>query len=233
MTGVAYCGCGHTLDDHVRGAVCRHVNRASKRFPTSAPCGCRRFHPCPGLPDSEEFLAKQLNALIAKQRLSLESVERDDLLQVMRISLWRASAKYDSRSHIRFGSYAAMEVCNDAIDEMRSARMFGRQGQHRLPPPLPSPTDADGNWDFEQPDPQDEHDRGDGRLARVVAELTIDAPDAGSVDLRWAESQRDSEAIRAVRDRRLSTRESVEDGDHGAAWQRGLAALTTTHEEAA
>lgn len=232
MSGVAYCGCGHVAGEHRPGLGCQHVNAASKRFPTSAGCHCGRFKANAEMGDPGEFVVKQLNHIVAKQGIPLEPVDRDDLLQVMHVSLWRAALKYDSRSHIRFGSFAAFELYQDAIDELRSARMFGRHGQHRLPSPAPSAPDAD-SWHIDPIDPQDEHDRGEGRLARVVAEFTVDPPDAGSVDLRWAESQRDREAVTAVRERRLAAREGAEGGDLGAAWQRGLAALTTTTEEAA
>jgi DNA-directed RNA polymerase specialized sigma24 family protein len=229
---IAYCGCGHALDQHIRGGVCQHVNRPSKRIPTSAPCGCRHFHPNPGITDSDEFVAKQVNHVVRKLGVPLEPVDREDLAQVMRISLWKASEKYDSRSHIQFGSFAAFELYQDAIDELRSPRMFGRHGQHRLPPALASAADDD-SWIIDPVDPQDAHDHGDGRLARVVAEFTVDPPDAGSVDLRWATSDRDREALRAAGERRRRPDQSPEDGARVPAWHRGLAALTTTTEEAA
>jgi hypothetical protein len=183
------CRCGHQADEHAAGRGCNHTNAPSKRFPTGARCACARFNYDPDLADSEVFLAKQLNAAIRNQGLQLEQVDRDELTQVMRISLWRASTKYDSRSHIRFGSFASFEVYNDAIDELRSKRMFGRHGEYRLQP-LERVDDDDTAWNVDPVDPLDHHDAAQGRLDRVVAELTVDPADAGSVDLRWVHPAR-------------------------------------------
>jgi hypothetical protein len=232
VSGVVYCDCGHTGDEHRPGLGCQHVNPESKRFPSSAGCHCGRLTPNGDIGDPDEFVAKQLNHVVAKQRLPLEPVDRVDLVQVMGVSLWRAARKYDSRSHIRFGSFAAFELYQDALDEIRSSRMFGRQGQHRLPPPLPSGTDGD-EWHIDPIDPHDEQDRGENRLARIVAELTVDPPDAGTVDLRWVKSQGDCETLRAARERRYAAGEGAEGGDRVPAWHLGLAALTATIEEAA
>jgi DNA-directed RNA polymerase specialized sigma24 family protein len=228
---LAFCRCGHVDTEHRAGVGCTHINDGRK-FPASAPCACRRFELDAHMLDAEEFLAKQLNHLRTKEGLSLEPVEREDLLQVMRISLWRASTKYDSRSHIRFGSFAAFEVYNDALDELRSARMFGRRGQHRLPP-MASSANSDDDFSSDAADPVDSHDGGEGRLARVVAELTVDPADAGSVDLRWAAAEGDREAVRAVAERHQRTVEGAESGARAPTWHRGLAAFTHIEEVAA
>lgn len=224
MTGLEFCRCGHTRDSHVPGVGCDHVN-ASRRHPEAKRCTCSRFGVDGDLADSEVFLAKQLNHVVRKEGLDLQPVERDELMQVMRISLWRASTKFDSRSHIRFGSFASFEVYQDAIDELRSRRMFGRRGEYRLQP-LPAPPDADDSWIIDQADPL-EDDLGAGRLARVVAELTIDPPDAGSVDLRWASTSRDRAALGTVRERRRSEAEAAEGGDRRPGWRLSLYRLVS------
>lgn len=226
---LAFCRCGHTRDDHVAG--CTHLN-TSKRFPDSARCACKRFGYDPQLDDAEAFVGKQLNHIIRKEGISLDDADKQDLLQVMRISLWRASCKYDSRSHIRFGSYAAFEVYNDAIDELRSARMFGRHGQYRLQPQLARDTDND-SWNVDPVDPIDLADGGAGRLERVVAELTVDAPDVGDVVVGWALTDGDRASVEAVVDRRVGDVARPETGYRGPAWDRGLQALIATRGAAA
>lgn len=226
---LAFCRCGHTRDDHVAG--CTHLN-SSKRFPTSARCACKRFTYDPQLDDAEAFVGKQLNHIIRKEGISLDDADKQDLLQVMRISLWRASCKYDSRSHIRFGSYAAFEVYNDAIDELRSARMFGRHGQYRLQPALARNDDND-SWNVDPVDPIDVADGGAGRLERVVAELTVDAPDVGDVVVGWALTDDDRRALRSAARDGDSTAESTPAGARGPAWGLGLAALISTRGAAA
>lgn len=235
---LAFCRCGHTRDQHRPGVGCHHENQASKRFAASARCVCARFVFDPLLDDAEAFIGKQLSAIVRKEGLALEPVDRDELLQVMRISLWRASVKYDSRSHIRFGSWAAFEVYNDAIDELRSSRMFGRHGQHRLPAALPS--HADGDWNIDPVDPLDADDAWTGRLERVVAELTLDPPDVGSLDLGRALSEVDREALRAAGNGRRGTACGASARARRPAWSDGLTAhwavarrLPTTTEEAA
>lgn len=228
---LAFCRCGHTRDGHVPGGGCAHVNQPSKRFAAGARCHCPRFVANAELGDAEVFLAKQLNHAVRKEGLDLERVDRDDLLQVMRISLWRASTKYDSRSHIRFGSYASFEVYNDAIDELRSSRMFGRHGQHRLPT---LQSDANGDaWDIDPVDPLDADDAGARRLERVVAEFTVDPPDAGDVALRWALAEDDREALRAAGNGSGGPDRGASARTRRAAWSDGLSALISTTEEAA
>lgn len=221
---LAFCRCGHTRDDHVAG--CTHVN-TSRRFPTDQRCTCKRFTYDPLLDDAEAFLGKQYNHLRRKECLDLDDADKQDLLQVMRISLWRASCKYDSRSHIRFGSFAAFEVYNDAIDELRSARMFGRHGQYRLQPALARDIDND-SWNVDPVDPLDVADGGAGRLERVVAELTVDAPDVGDVVVGWALTDDDRRALRSAAPDGDREAERVTRRAREPAWSGSLAALTGT-----
>lgn len=232
LTGtLVFCACGHTRDEHT-AAGCAHVNAASKRFPVAAPCACRRFTLNPLLEDAEAFIAKTLNQIIRKEGIpDVSHADREDLTQVMLLSLWKASAKYDSRSHIRFGSYASFEVYNDAIDEIRSSRMYGRHGQHRVQPH--TVRSDDDTWAIDPIDPLDEGDRGEGRLERVVAELTVDAPDAGDVALRWALAEDDRDALRTPRERRSATPGGAPRGTGSPAWASGLTALTTKEASAA
>lgn len=130
------------------------MNAASKRHPVAARCHCGRFAVSPAIGDTEAFIGRSLSALVSRQGLALEPVEADELLQVMRVALWRASRKYDSRSHIRFGSFAATFLVQRAIDELRSARMFGRRGQHRLPLLPPPAIDDGGQVVGEEADPE-------------------------------------------------------------------------------
>lgn len=225
---LAFCACGHTRDEHIAG--CTHINAASKRFPLAARCTCARFTLNEQMQDAEVFLAKHLHSVEHKVG-RLEQADRDDLLQVMRIALWKTSAKYDSRSHIRFGSYASFEVYNDAIDEIRSSRMFGRHGQHRLQPLVVQ--GDDDSWFVDPVDPLDQRDSGAGRLERVVSEFTVDAPDAGDIALRWALAEDDRAVVGAAGERRGATTDGAANGDRDAAWASGLTALTSTEEEAA
>jgi DNA-directed RNA polymerase specialized sigma24 family protein len=225
---LAFCRCGHVRDDHVAG--CTHVN-SSRRFDADARCTCRRFTYDALLDDAEAFVAKQLHQIMRKEGVPLDDVDKQDLLQVMRISLWRASAKYDSRSHIRFGSFAAFEVYNDAIDELRSARMFGRHGQYRLQPLLAH--NDDDTWIIDATDPLDDDAAGSRRLERVIAELTVDAPDAGDIDLRWALTDGDREALGAAAVDGDGTDASATRGARDPAWDRGLSALISTRGAAA
>lgn len=96
-------------------------------------------------------MGRSLSALVVRQGLGLEPVEAEELLATMRIALWQATVRYDSRSHIRFGSFAATFVVNRAIDELRSARMFGRRGQHRLPVLPPAVLLEDGDQVLPEP----------------------------------------------------------------------------------
>jgi hypothetical protein len=224
---LAFCRCGHLRDEHVAGGGCIHLNKPSKRFPNQAVCACGRYATDAMLADSEAFLAKTLAALSRKERASLDEV-RDDLMQVMRISLWKASVKYDSRSHIRFGSFAAFEVYNDAIDEIRSARMFGRQGQYRVETP-PPPTDEPGKWDFEARDPLDELDDdgpGSRRLERVNTGVSVDAEDIGSLALSWALAAEDRAGNRPADGFDLGSAPGSEGGASSPGWSAGLDALS-------
>lgn len=161
MSGIVYCGCGHTADEHTP-AGCRHVNRPSKRFPTPAPCECTRLAPDPRLPDGDAFSAKVLQKVIAKEGIPMEPVEWDDAVQVLRIALWKTAVKYDSRSHVRFRVYAYLELYNDAIDHFRAER--GRHGQHRVHDPGPGllvgdePVDTDRLDGTASRDPADDPD---------------------------------------------------------------------------
>jgi len=236
LTGrLEFCACGHVPGDHVAGRGCQHVNKPSKRFSASARCHCSRFAVHPELADAEVFLTKQMNHVVRKQGLSLEQVERDELLQVMRISLWRASAKFDSRSHIRFGSFASYELYQDAIDEMRHSRMFGRQGQYRLQPLVAH--DEDDSWFIDLVDPLENDEtpaarlRAD-RLDRTIPELVVDPPDPGDIDARWAFTDRDREALRTVVVGGRGSREGTAHRARGTAWADGLTALISTKEAA-
>lgn len=238
MTGMLeFCRCGHTRDEHVAGLGCNHTNAASKRFSTQAPCACARYRADARLDDSEVFLAKQLNAIIRGEGLDLARVDRDDLLQVMRISLWRASAKYDSRSHIRFGSFASFEVYNDAIDELRSKRMFGRHGEYRVESPPPTPEDQPGEWNFEKRDPLDELDddaAGSRRLERAITGISVDAEDIGSLSLGWALAADDLLGDGPIREHGKRAHPGPAGGAGGPGWVAGLAALLHhTHEQEA
>jgi DNA-directed RNA polymerase specialized sigma24 family protein len=223
------CTCGHLRDQHPVG--CIHINRRRNFILESEVCKCALYRPAE-LGDTEVFLAKTLNKLAAKEGIPLEQVERDDLLQVMRIALWGAARKYDSRSHITFGSFAAFEVYNDAIDEMRSSRMFGRQGQYRVQPALAGAADDD-NWNIDPADPLDDDATGSRRLDRVVAELTVDPPDVGDVVVRWALTEADRGAVRvaAVSGLRADHRAAHRAGE--PAWNAGLTALIATRGAAA
>jgi hypothetical protein len=234
LSGLVYCACGHLADEHRPGLGCQHVNAASKRFAASARCHCGRFTPNAELGDPTDFVAKQLNHVLAKQKIPVEPVEREELLQVMHVSLWRAALKYDSRSHIRFGSFAAFELYQDAIDEMRSARMFGRDGKHRLPPQPPSDVDGDGNWNFERLDPLDELDddaAGSRRLERAVAGVSTDAEDVGSLSLGWALAARDRGSNGSVRDRDRQSDRTAEGRAGSPGWAVALAATRATQPE--
>jgi DNA-directed RNA polymerase specialized sigma24 family protein len=226
---LAFCRCGHLRDEHIAGGGCIHLNRASKRYPTEAVCACTRYTVDPLLDDSEAFIAKTLNQVARKEGIPLEQVDREDLTQVMAVSLWKASAKYDSRSHIRFGSYAAFEIYNDAIDELRSARMFGRQGQYRVETPPPTHTDETGKWDFEKRDPLDELDddaAGSRRLERAVTGISVDAEDIGSLSVKWALAAADRVGDRPVSNHDHGTDQGATGGARSPGWAAGLDALS-------
>lgn len=169
---LAFCQCGHLRDEHVAGGGCIHLNRANvKRDVPEALCTCTRYGPDERLTDSEDFVGKVLEKVIAKEAIPLEPVEREEALQVLRIALWKTAAKYDSRSHVRFRVYAYLELYNDTIDHFRSER--GRHGQHRV-------FDARGILDSFDDD-------GDGavgadRLGGAASRDPADDPDAWSAD---------------------------------------------------
>lgn len=143
---LTFCGCGHTPDEHLRHGQCLHVNPTNaKKQLVEELCVCEAFAVDARLPDGEDFARRVLQKVIAKEAVPLERVDLEDVLQVMFMQLWRASAKYDSRSHIRFRVYAYYELFNDAIDEIR--RAFGRHGQHRVYDPRSGGSDAVADGD--------------------------------------------------------------------------------------
>lgn len=168
---LAFCRCGHLRDEHIAGGGCIHLNRANvKRAVPEALCTCLRFEPDPRLVDSEDFVGKVLEKVVAKEAIPLEPVEREEALQVLRIALWKTSAKYDSRSHVRFRVYAYLELYNDTIDHFRSER--GRHGQHRV-------FDARGvSDDFDV----DDGAAGVDRLGGAASRDPADDPDAWAAD---------------------------------------------------
>lgn len=126
-----FCACGHTPDVHAHGARCGHVNEPNRKLALGrAPCTCQRFTPDPRLVDGEDFARRVLQKVLAKENLPVEQVDLEDALSVLIRQLWVTSAKYDSRSHVRFRVYAYLELYNDAIDHFRSE--WGRNGQHRV-----------------------------------------------------------------------------------------------------
>lgn len=180
MSGLAYCGCGHTAEDHHGAGPCRHVNQGRK-FPAPAPCTCQRFQADPRLVSSDDFVAKVLGKVLAKEGIPIEPVEREDALQVLAIALWKTAQKYDSRSHVRFRVYAYLELYNDAIDHFRAER--GRHGQHRVYDPAAGvigvgdgPVDTDRLDSTASRDPGDDPDTWAAPSSWIIAGGDLEDP---------------------------------------------------------
>lgn len=105
-------------------------------------------------------------------------------------------ARFEQRPGIIFRPWLFQRLCWAVIDHWRS--FYGRNGQHRVPP-LPPIEGDDDSWDVEQRDPMDDDRSGASRLERVVAEFTVDPPDARDVALRWVLTDGDREALRTQR----------------------------------
>lgn len=171
MTGrLEICACGHTRDEHHAVGRCTHAHAASVKLGPPALCSCSRYQPDDRLTDTEAFIGRVLEKVLAKEAIPVEAVEREDALQLLRIQLWRTTLKYDSRSHVRFRVYAYLELYNDAIDHFRSER--GRHGQHRVFDARHAP-ELDGDGDVAA-----QADRLDGAASRDPA----DDPDAWAAD---------------------------------------------------
>lgn len=148
------CACGHTVESHLAGRDCIHLNHDTRNESAKADvrakarnvddlCTCTRFQPDPRLPDGEVFVRRVLQKVLAKEALPVEQVDIDESLAVLFRQLWRTSEKYDSRSHVRFRVYAYLELYNDAIDHVRSD--WGRHGQHRVFDPRAGDEDGFGD----------------------------------------------------------------------------------------
>jgi hypothetical protein len=165
---LAFCRCGHLEGEHIAGGGCIHVNPTSRKLEVGeAICGCIRYEPDDRLTDSEDFIGKVLEKVVGKEAIPLEPVEREEALQVLRIALWKTSAKYDSRSGVKFRVYAYLELYNDTIDHFRSER--GRHGQHRV-------FDARGQLD-DHDDDVDYGAAGSHRLGGAASRDPADDPD--------------------------------------------------------
>lgn len=196
------CRCGHLADEHVPGAGCRHENQASRRHAVTARCACGRYAPDERLTDSEDFIGKLLEKVLAREGIPVEPVERAEALQVLRIQLWRTSCKYDSRSHIRFRVYAYFELYNDAIDHFRSER--GRHGQHRV-------FDAR----FELPDVDlDDAAAGADRLDGAASPDPADDPESWAADAGGLLAEGDRAPARPLGRQGGRARRRTADGDH-------------------
>ena len=114
----------------------------------------------------------------------------------------------DKKPGIVFRPWLYQQLRSRLIDEWRSPRMFGRDGKHRVQP-VPATDERDDDWHVDQRDPLDDDVTGANRLERVIAELTVDPPDPGSVLVRWALTEGDRDVVRLERRHDRREAESV------------------------
>jgi hypothetical protein len=106
--------------------------------------------------------------------------------------------RVSAKPYLQFDLWLRSALRCDLIDFWRSPAGFGRHGQHRIAA-IPDTDDHDDEWFVDQRDPLDADDAGASRLERVIAEFTVDPPDAGDVALRWVLTEGDRQAVQTLR----------------------------------